>query len=269
MFAFVETPKRKKPERPEGEPDPLVLFWIGVCLILGFLITLLPFGAYLPVSISVWALVILFLPLIFMGIFLIGKYGYVILLAVFLSLIGGGMSILFLGDYIGYLTGITAATDISPEVAAKYSQYKFIFLKDYKILKEEGGSFQAPLTVRTRGASKYYGPVIQFKFAPIRSNLTPEKDLSLYAVCMAKLGSSCFFSDLGKGGSVMNESVWDSEKRNAEGNIPKEGSIFLVWKPWGEEEIQKKGVLSLGSVLFVLMIWAGFCFGRGFFFSKT
>ncbi|BDA78290.1 hypothetical protein LPTSP3_g12200 [Leptospira kobayashii] len=269
MFAFVETPKKKRPKRPDSEPSIFQLFWIGLCLILGFLIAVLPFGAYLPVSISVWALVILFLPLLFMGIYLIKKYGYMILISVFLSLVGGGISILFLGDYIGYMTRITAVTDINPEEAVKYSQYKFIFLKNYKILKEEGGSFQAPLTVRSRGASKYYGPVIQFQFAPIRSSFAPEKDLSLYAVCMANLGSFCSFSDSGTGGNVLHESIWDSEKRNAKGNIPKEGSIFLVWKPWGEMEIRRKGIWSLGSVLVVLLIWAGFCFGKKIFQMKA
>ncbi len=262
ILGFVESPRRKRPNPQNPDPKATFVFWVGFLIILGFAASLLPFGAYLPFSVSVWALVILFLPLLFFGIFLISKLGYVILISVFLSLLGGGLSILFLGDYFGYMTKTTVATEISPENVTKYSEFKFIFLKDFQLKVDEEGSFQAPIVVRNRGGAKHYGPNLQFRFVPIRSKSDPNRDLSLYALCMSAIGSGCLFSEFAKGGNVMKESVWDSDPKNRVGISPVSGALYLLWKPWGEDEIKTKGVWSLGSLGFLILIWAGFAFRK-------
>lgn len=256
ILGFVENKRRFKPERPDPNGSYQKLLLIGLFFILGFALLLFPFGLFLPVSLSVWALLILFLPLLFLGIMLISKLGYVILLAVLFALLSGGVSILFLGDYIGFISGITSIHHLDPTLVEKKSEFKYIFLKDYKINEELGGSFLAPLMVRARGSAKYYGPVLFFKFAPIVSQQNPNKELSLYALCYAEKDKNCEFDPNVAGGVVLKEMIWDSEKRSVKGMVPKENSIFLVWRNGGENEMQKKGLISALSILLLSSIWS-------------
>lgn len=270
VLDFIETPKKRKPNPAEPEKSPTRLFLFGLLFILGFISSMVPFGAYTPVSVSVWAILILFLPMFFLGISMTGRYGYTILFAVFLSLLGGVISILFLGDYIGYITKLTAVSDLNPERAVLESNFKYIFLKDFKLLPDEGCSFRAHITVRARGNLKYYGPVLQFRLAPIRSLTMPDKKIPLYALCYAEVGETCDFSDSAKGGNVLRESIWDLEKTNVKGEIPSPRAIFLIWKPFGEEEIQRKGLSSLFMALGLICIWAVVCYReRGFSFFRS
>ncbi len=262
VLGFIESGKRRKPNPPQPEYSDIRLFILGLILIFSFMIVLLPFGAYLPVSISIWALLILFLPLLFVGIMLISKCGYVILFAVFLALLNGGVSILFLGDYLGYVTKVTAITDLDPEDAIKESHYKYIFLKDYVLKEEAGGSFQAAITIRARGSVKYFGPLLQFRFVPIVSRQKPDLDLSLYALCYANISEQCNFLSTVRGGSVLRESIWDTTKMNVTGASPKEKAMFLVWRAGGEEEIQKKGLASLLETMFAVVVWAFLSFKK-------
>jgi len=184
MLGFVESPNRRKPTPPEANFNPRKLFFIGLSLILGFTILLLPFGAYFPVTISIWALLVFFLPLLFIGISLISKYGYVILIAVFLSLLDGGISVLYFGDFLGFLTETTAVANMDPREVVLSSRYKYVYLKDFLIKSESGGSFQAPITIRARGKSKLYGPVLHFKYAPIVSIHEPNIELAFMLFVM-------------------------------------------------------------------------------------
>ncbi|MDZ4727489.1 MAG: hypothetical protein SH817_15130 [Leptospira sp.] len=255
-LGFIESQPRRRPNRPNPNFSNKLMLVYGLIMIFGFTIALLPFGAYLPVSISIWALMVLFLPLLLIGISFISKFGYYILISVFLSLFCGGISILFLGDFVGYITQVTAIKNMIPEEVVKHSHYKYIFLKDFILNEDKGGSFLAPIAVRARGQSKYYGPVLKFRFVPILSSVSPNKNFELYALCYAKPEENCDFVNEARGGSVLRESIWDSEKRNVVGDIPKENAIFLVWRAGGEEEIQKKGVYSLGFILFVAILWS-------------
>jgi hypothetical protein len=259
-LGFVETPNRRRPNQPQPEFSPQKLFFLGLALIFGFSIALLPFGAYLPVSISIWALLIFFLPLLFIGISLISTYGYVILFAVFLALVNGGVSILFFGDYIGYVTQTTAISNIDPAEAIQTSHYKYIFLKDYVLKEEEGGSFQAPIMIRARGNAKYYGPILKFRYVPIVSTKKPDSEIGLYAICYADIAENCIFSSAVSGGSVLRETIWDSEKTNVTGKSPSEGAIFLVWRAGGKEEFSSKGLASFVSFAISILIWAYLCF---------
>ncbi len=255
MLQFVEVPKKKKPEKPDGDANAWTLFWLGMTIFLAFTSALLPFGAYLPVSLSVWALVIFFIPLLFIGINLLPKFGPIIFLSVFLSLLGGGVSVLFLGDFVGYVSGITAINNITPEEAVQLTQYKYVFLKDFELRPEDGGQFRAPLLLRNGPQGPQYGPILNFRYAPIRSKLKPEKAISLYALCFTQENKSCQFSSLGRGGSILQESLWESQKTEWKGKIPPEDSIFLVWRPDLPSSLIEKGFWSFAVLVGFQLIW--------------
>lgn len=252
MFVgFVENQNRKKPE-PNGEPaSSFFIFWMGLSLILGFGILLLPFGAFFPLSISVWAILVLFLPVLFLGILLSKKTGFKILLAVFLSLLAGGNSILFLGDSIGYHLGITAKTEVLPEEVPQYLDYRYLFLRDFYLDDGDAGEFRSPLLVRRRSGGAVYGPVIRFQYKRIRAISGREIKPSLYAICYSKGDLKCSLSSLYTGGVVLLEPVWDIEE------LPlAKDSVFLVWRGPMETEMFTKGVYSFLFFVFLTLLWA-------------
>ncbi|EKJ85440.1 hypothetical protein CLV96_0964 [Leptospira meyeri] len=252
MFVgFVENQNRKKPE-PNGQPAPLFyIFWTGLCFIFGFGFLLLPLGAFFPLSISVWALLVLFLPILFLGIILSKRTGLKILLAVFLSLLAGGNSLLFLGDSIGYGLGMTAKGDVLPEEVFENIGYRYLFLRDFYLDDVEKGEFRSPLLVRRRSGGAVYGPVIRFHYKRIRSISGKEIKPPLYALCYSKEEIQCNLSGLFSGGVVLKEPIWDM----AELPLAKE-SLFLVWRGPLDAEMFTKGIYSCLFFLFLNLVWA-------------
>lgn len=260
MLSFIESNQNRKPPKPNPNFNPWFLFISGLSLMLGYTLILIPFGAYFTISVSVWIVIILFLPLLFFAISLISRFGYIILVSVFLSLLDGGVSLLFLGDYLGYLTKTTVVSNLLPDQAGAFKRNKYIFLREYTILVEMGGSFQAPITVRARGGSKIYGPMFQFRFAPVVSKKNPNKELPLYALCYANLNETCEFSSETSGGLVIRETIWDANRVNVIGSQPKENAIFLMWTGKGQTDIARKGFISLGAITASILAWAALCF---------
>lgn len=247
MFGFIESPKRKKPNR-ENPKGPV--FIIGLIMIWSFAALLLPFGIFLPISISALALVLLFLPLLFLGIYFLRTTGTSILFAVFLSLLSGGTSILFLGDYIGYLLGFTVRFDVRPEEVGNFSQSKYLYLKDYEWDETGQGEFLAPILIRNRFGNRIYGPVMKFRFQKIRSKTVEVLPRNVYALCYSTEDLECSFPPEAKGGLVILDPIWESDILQ----IPK-GSVGLLWKDGGEAEFRKKGIFALASDLFLSILW--------------
>ncbi|PJZ46060.1 hypothetical protein [Leptospira brenneri] len=252
MFVgFVENQNRKKRE-PNEEPFPSIfIFWIGLSFIFGFGFFLLPFGAFFPLSISVWAILILFLPVLFLGILVSKKTGFKILLAVFLSLLAGVNSVLFLGDSIGYGLGITAKTEVLPEETSQYLNYRYLFLRDFYLDESTAGEFRSPLLVRRRSGGSVYGPVIRFQYKLVRSVSGKEIKPPLYAICYSKEDIKCHLSSLFSGGVVLREPIWDLE------DLPlAKDSVYLVWRGPMETEMFTKCIFSLLFFLFLVLVWA-------------
>ncbi len=262
MLGFIESKNKRKPPPPESNFDPKKIFFFGLLLIVIFSLLLLPFGIFFPISISIWALLLLFLPLLFLGIFFINRFGYVILFSVFIALLDGGISILFLGDFIGYITKTNSISGVEPSQFANLKNYKYAFFRDFKIQMEALGSFQAPITIRARGNSKIYGPLLQFRYAPIVSSNHPNQIFPLYALCYAEINQVCHFSRSLNGGIVLAESIWESNKTQVEGKKPLEGAIFILWKGNGESDIIQKGLSSTSFFLFSILLWAYICFRK-------
>ncbi|EOQ97107.1 hypothetical protein LEP1GSC195_2048 [Leptospira wolbachii serovar Codice str. CDC] len=252
MFVgFVENQSRKKPEPNEEPASSFFIFWTGLSLILGFGIFLLPFGAFFPLSISVWAILLLFLPVLFLGILLSKKAGLKILLAVFLSLLAGGNSVLFLGDSIGYSLGITAKMEVLPEEVSHYLNYRYLYLRDFYLDDVDAGEFRSPLLVRRRSGGVVYGPVIRFQYKRIRSVSGKEIKPSLYALCYSKEDSKCHLSSLFSGGVVLQDPIWDGEE------LPlAKDSVFLVWRGSLDSEFFTKGIFSILFFIFLILVWA-------------
>ncbi|TGL90942.1 hypothetical protein EHQ68_05890 [Leptospira congkakensis] len=252
MFVgFVENQNRKKREPNEEPPSLFFIFWTGISIIFGFGFFLLPFGAFFPLSISIWAILILFLPVLFLGILLSKKTGFKILLAVFLSLLAGGNSVLFLGDSIGYGLGITAKMDVLPEESFLYLNYRYLFLRDFYLDDKSAGEFRSPLLVRKRSGGSVYGPVIRFQYKQVRSISGKEIKPPLYAICYSKEDTKCHLSSLYSGGIVLQEPLWDLE------DLPfTKNSVYLVWRGSMDSEMLTKGVYSLLFFLFLVVVWA-------------
>ncbi|MCW7492989.1 hypothetical protein ND861_08265 [Leptospira sp. 2 VSF19] len=252
MFVgFVENQNRKKPDPSEEPTSSFFVFWTGLSFICGFGIFLLPFGAFFPLSVSVWAILILFLPVLFLGILLTKRTGFKILLAVFLSLLAGGNSVLFLGDSIGYHFGITSKMEVLPEEVSQYLNYRYLFLRDFYLDDVEKGEFRSPLLVRRRSGGAVYGPVIRFHYKRIRSISGKEIKPPLYAICYSKEDIQCNLSGLFSGGVVLKEPIWDM----AELPFAKD-SLFLVWRGPLDAEMFNKGIYSCLFFLFLNLVWA-------------
>lgn len=252
MFVgFVENQNRRKPEPSEEPPSSFFIFWTGFSFILGFGIFLLPFGAFFPLSVSVWAILFLFLPVLFLGILISKKTGFKIFLAVFLSLLAGGNSILFLGDSIGYQFGITSKMEVLPEEVSHFLNYRYLFFRDFYLDDVDAGEFRSPLLVRRRSGGMVYGTVIRFQYKRIRSISGKEVKPPLYAICYSKDDSKCSLSGLFTGGIVLLEPIWDLE------NIPfTKDSVYLVWRGSMDSEMFVKGVYSFFFFLFLVVVWA-------------
>ncbi|MCT8332976.1 hypothetical protein NUH30_04770 [Leptospira sp. 85282-16] len=250
MFVgFVENQNRRKPEPSEEPPSSFFIFWTGFSFILGFGIFLLPFGAFFPLSVSVWAILFLFLPVLFLGILISKKTGFKIFLAVFLSLLAGGNSILFLGDSIGYQFGITSKMEILPEEASHYLNYRYLFFRDFYLDESDAGEFRSPLLVRRRSGGAVYGPVIRFQYKRIRSISGKVVKPSIYAICYAKDDSKCHLSSMYSGGVVLLDPIWDEE-------LPLEkDSVFIVWKGSLDSEFFTKGIYSFLFFIFLVLVW--------------
>lgn len=252
MFtSFVENRQPRRPNPNSGSPPLIFLFWIGSLLIFVFTIILLPFGIYWSLSNSIWILLIFFLPLVFLGIHFTKAYGYRILFAVFLSLLAGGNVLLFLGDAIGYKTGLTAKFDVTPEMVHSSLGYRYLYLKEFVFDEKESGSFRSPLLVRRRSGGAVYGPVITFQFKRIRSILGNATKVPLYAICYSKDSGTCQISSLWSGGVLLRESIWEKETSRME-----EGAVFLIWKDRLDSEMETKGIFSFLFFLTVCLTWA-------------
>lgn len=252
MFVgFVENQNRKKPE-PNGEPAPLFfVFLTGLSFILGFGLLLLPLGAFFPLSVSVWVLLVLFLPILFLGIILSKRTGLKILISIFLSLLAGGNSILFLGDSIGYGLGVTAKADVLPEEVSTNIGYRYIFLRDFYLDDVEKGEFRSPLLVRRRSGGAVYGPVIRFQYKRILSISGKDIKPPLYAICYSKDDIQCNLSGLFSGGLLLKEPIWDVSE------LPwAKDSLFLVWRGPLDAEMFTKGIYSVLFFLFLILVWA-------------
>ncbi|MGE8722285.1 hypothetical protein ACO2KH_13195 [Leptospira terpstrae] len=252
MFVgFVENQNRKKPEPNEEPASSLFIFWTGLSLILGFGFFILPFGAFFPLSISVWVILVFFLPVLFLGIVLSKRTGLKILIAVFLSLLAGGNSVLFLGDSIGYSLGITSKMDVLPEEVSDNLNYRYLYLRDFYLDDTDAGEFRSPLLVRRRSGGSVYGPVIRFQYKRIRSVTGKDIKPSLYAICYSKEDSKCHLSSLFSGGVVLQDPIWDGEELP----IAKD-SVFLVWRGSLDSEFFTKGIFSVLFFIFLVLVWA-------------
>ena len=251
MFAsFVENKNRKKREPNDDSPSPLILLWIGLIFIFVFSIILLPFGVYWPLSYSIWVFIIFFLPLVFLGIQFSKTYGYKILIAIFLSLLAGGNVLLFLGDAIGYKSGLTSKFDVLPEEAHGYLRYRYLYLKDYRLDDSDAGRFQSPLLVRRRPGGAVYGPIITFHYKRIRSVSGKETKFPFYALCYTKDKGNCQIPSLYSGGVVIRDSIWETSESKFE-----TGSVFIVWKDRLDSEYETKGIFSFLFLVILMLSW--------------
>jgi len=254
MLGFVEVPRRRRWNPDGDEFSRISLFWIGITIFLGFTSAMLPFGAYLSLRHALWALVVLFVPILLLGLFLLPRFGTMILLSIFLSLVGGGVSILFLGDFFGYVTGMTAAHNLRPEEAVKFPGVKYLFLRDFELDINRGGEFASPM-VYNAGARANYGPLLYYRYAPIRSKSLPDSEIPLYAVCFSQTREPCSFDLKGRGGSLLQESLWEQGKVQFAGIPPAEKGIFLIWRPDLPGSLIAKGLWSLVALVFLQGIW--------------
>jgi|GEM_PF-1559321 len=251
MLGFVETPRPRRPERPNHDFSPWSLFWMGSLLIFGFTSSMIPFGAYLPLAISIWALIFFFVPLVFLGMILYHKFGNLLLLAIFLSVMGGGIAILFLGDFFGYLFGINTLQNIKPKNVNSLTHIRYIFFKDFDLVAKEEGRFEAPLLMHSGGLRPNFGPVLEFHFVPIRDSKNPDTPLNLFALCFSEKGKHCKFDHEARGGMVLQEPLWD---RNSAVGAPTKAT-FVVWRSDLPSSLLTKGFWSFVSLVLIHGVW--------------
>ncbi|MCW7464242.1 hypothetical protein EHQ96_13660 [Leptospira levettii] len=251
MFvSFVENKYRKKPEPSDGSPSLFFQLWLGLAFIFVFSVVLLPFGVYWPLSHSIWILLVFFLPLVFIGIHFIKSSGYIILFAVFLSLLAGGNVLLFLGDAIGYKLGLTSQFDVLPEESHLALGNRYLYLREFYLDDSDSGSFRSPLLVRRRSGSVVYGPVITFQYKRIRAVSGKDTKLPMYALCYSKENGNCSVSSLFSGGVLLKETIWETKETKLN-----QDSIFIIWKDRLDSEYETKGIFSFLFLILLHLVW--------------
>lgn len=102
IFALVKIGDRPFPPEPSPQNLTWQLLLIGFGLVNGMALLFIPLGMYGSVFFTIIWLLFLFLPLLFIVIRLSTKFGNLLYVALFLSLLSAGVSSLYISHTIGF-----------------------------------------------------------------------------------------------------------------------------------------------------------------------
>ncbi|EMJ90554.1 hypothetical protein [Leptospira alstonii] len=274
IFALVKIGDRPFPPGQPSQNSPWQLLLIGFCLVDGMALLFIPFGIYGSVLLTVALLIFLFLPLLFLVIRLSAKFGNLLYVALFLSLLSAGVSALYISHSIGFFLGFPVGKNVD---LSQFSQSgesdRILVFRGVKILTDYVSSRSAISRARTEPKR---AKTIYFHVAPLVSSSWKKGDpIPGWVACermelpTCTWGSSVFFW----GENLKNHSLYPYYKLSVQDagriykfSLPEHPIIFRpIQNP--ERKLFRAGMYGLSGLFFLNYSWF-LCIFLGKFFGK-
>jgi hypothetical protein len=266
MQKFIESPKKKwgKNFGKSSQPEIWILIFMGLLLINTVTFSFIPLSQSVSLSVSIFFMVLVFFPLLFLGFYLANKFGFGILFAGFLSLPGAGIGVLVLGDFFGVLTGRIIAENISVRKAIYYPQAKIFSFENSKLLQEKkievnDSNQLSQMTVRNSNQRSMSYSLIPL----VDKNYQENEKVSVWAVCSFsnRKDENCFKDENISSGFQVSHNLRPlllKTIRKEEGILgieSWESPIFLILVPYAKKRVIQAGYFGLSLLFFINLFW--------------
>ncbi|MBW0433834.1 hypothetical protein DLM76_10485 [Leptospira yasudae] len=273
IIALVKTGDRPYPPGPPSRNSPWQLLLIGFCLVDGMALLFIPLGIYGSVLLTAALLLFLFLPLLFLVIRLSTKFGNLLYVALFLSLLSAGVSALYISHSIGFFLGIPVGKNVDLAQSGEFGNDRILVFRGVKILTDYVSSRSA--ISRAKSEPKR-AKTIYFHVAPLVAASWKEGDpIHVWVACErmelpnCSWGSSVFFW----GENLKNHSLYPYYKLS----VQDAGKIYkfpisehpTIFRPIAdpEKKLVRAGMYGLSGLFFLNYSWF-VCIFLGKFFGK-
>ncbi|MBM9501607.1 hypothetical protein JWG44_15240 [Leptospira sp. 201903071] len=273
IFALVKTGDRTPPPGPPSQNSYWKLLLVGFCLVDGMALLFIPLGIYGSVLVTAALLLFLFLPLLYLVIRLSSRFGNLLYVALFLSLLSAGVSSLYISQSIGFFLGIPIGKNTNLVDNAEFGNDRILVFRGVKILTNYVSSRSAISRGKT---SPKPAKTIYFHVAPLVSSGWKEGDPIYVWVACERMelpnchwGSSVFFW----GENLKNHSLYSYYKLAVQeaGKIYKFpiGDQPTIFRPIAdpEKKLVRAGLYGLSGLFFLNYSWF-VCIFLGKFFGK-
>lgn len=271
IFALVKTGDRPYPPGPPSQNSHWQLLLIGFCLVDGMALLFIPLGIYGSVLLT--AALLLFLPLLFLVIRLSTKFGNLLYIALFLSLLSAGVSSLYISHSIGFFLGLPAGKNTDLAQSGEFGNDRILVFRGVKILNNYVSSRSA--ISRAKSEPKR-AKTIYFHVAPLVSANWKEGDpIHVWVACERMELPHCTWgsSVLFWGENLKTHSLYTYYKLSVQDAgkiykfpIPENPTIFRpIADP--EKKLVRAGMYGLSGLFFLNYSWF-VCIFLGKFFCK-
>ncbi|TGK31705.1 hypothetical protein EHQ12_03790 [Leptospira gomenensis] len=196
IIALVKTGDRQFPGEFSSD-SPWKLLFLGLALMNGMALLFIPLGIYGSVSLTAAVLLSLFLPLLFLVIRLSGRFGNLLYIALFLSLLSAGVSSLYISHSVGLFLGVPPGNNADLAEKSEFENDRVLVFRGIRILTES--VFSRSAVIREKTEPKRSKP-IYFHVAPLVSSAWKEGDpIRVWVACermefpTCSWGKSVFF----------------------------------------------------------------------------
>lgn len=261
IFALVKTGDRPFPPEPPSQNSLWQLLLIGFCLVDGMALLFIPLGIYGSVLLTTILLLFLFLPLLFLVIRLSTKFGNLLYIALFLSLLSAGVSAFYIGHSIGFFLGIPVGKNANLAQGGEFGNDRILIFRGVKVLTNYVSSRSAVRKIKTEPK---HTKTIYFHVAPLVSANWKEGDPIYVWIACGRVelpncvwGNSVFFW----GESLKAHSLYPYYKLSVQDagraykfSIPEYPMIFRpISDP--EKKLVRAGMYGLSGLFFLNYSW--------------
>ncbi|AOP33401.1 hypothetical protein A0128_05800 [Leptospira tipperaryensis] len=275
ILALVKSGDRTpQPPGPPSQNSHWKLLFVGFCLVDGMALLFIPLGIYGSVLVTAALLLFLFLPLLFLVIRLSSRFGNLLYVALFLSLLSAGVSSLYISHSIGFFLGIPMGKNTDLIENTELGNDRILVFRGVKILTNYVSS-RSGKTGKGKISSKPT-KTIYFHVAPLVSTSWKEGDpIHVWVACErmelpnCQWGDSVFFW----GENLKNHSLYTYYKLAVQeaGKIYKFpiGDRPTIFRPIAdpEKKLVRAGLYGLSGLFFLNYSWF-VCIFLGKFFGK-
>ncbi|MDV6234595.1 hypothetical protein CH379_003005 [Leptospira ellisii] len=272
IIALVKTGDRQFPGGSSSD-SPWKLLLLGLGLMNGMALLFIPLGIYGSVLLTAAILLVLFLPLLFLVIRLSGRFGNLLYIALFLSLLSAGVSSLYISHSIGFFLGIPVGKDTDLAEKTEFENDRILVFRGIRILTEYVSSRSAVSRGKTEPKRSKH---IYFHVAPMVSSGWKEGDpIHVWVACermelpTCSWGNSVFFW----GENLKNHSLYPYYNMAVQDagkiykfSLSQQPTIFRpIQDP--EKKLVRAGMYGVSGLFFLNYSWF-VCIFLGKFFGK-
>lgn len=266
MFAFVETPHRRRREEgfnPNKQPM-WILSFVGCLLINIVSFSFIPLGGTISLEVSLIFLILVIVPLLFFSLYLASKFGYGIIFAGFLSIPGAIVSVLVLGDFFGMISGRNIVENIPVRNSIYYPTAKIFTFENPILWKEKTIKFTQAQEVGFRPGGSSHLPIRYYAVTPIiDSDYKPDESIASFAVCQLVHVNqeTCEYSNEYRGGFQIPENLRSFFIQSIHSKISeleitsRKSPIFLFLSGNPRQKLFQAGIYGLSFLVFLNVFW--------------